>query len=711
MYKILLVDDEQGVRDSFKKSLAKYGYNIKVASHAKMAIGMLQRENFDVVVTDIILPRISGVELLLQIRNASPETKVILITGNPTIDTATQAVRAGAFDYLVKPVKAPELIDCISSALKVKSLEEESLRYRRGLEEKVEISALEVARSEQKFRRIFEESPIGIMQFSETGKLLDSNRVTMKILGVKDPQKLESLNLFDNFGVSQEGRSDLETGGSVHMEVIYDLETQDGGESPSEHAVNLDVLVTSLDKVTESDEEKYLVQIRDITERSRMQTRLKDSEERFRALFEGAAIGMFILNLGGRIVETNSAAKSMLGYSREELKAIDFFDLIYPEDLKAEEDQFKSIVSGRQDSYQVDIRCVKKDGGHMWGRQNISLIKNYKDIPKYVIVMLENIDDREKSEKELSYLTSSLEDRIREMNCLYAISNLVEKTWEPLDVILPKIAQLIPMGWRKSDATYARIKMERMEFTTLEFKETLWSQRSPISVNKEEIGFVEVFCDLDIIGEDERAGLCKSGKSLLNAIAERLSRVAESKRIQKSLEYRLSLERLISATSTNFINMQPQMVDQGIRQALRDVGEFANVDRSYVFLFFDDWQSMSNTHEWCNKGIAPQIDFLQNMSTSDFPWWCKILRSKDVINIPSLDQMPVEAAIEKQILADQDIKSAVVVPMIYEGQVVGYIGLDSVINHKTWPEEDVTVLKTLAGIIASALGRKGPFVL
>jgi len=71
---------------------------------------MLAEEDFDVVLTGIILPRITGVSLLKSIKETSPHVQVILMTGEPTIETASEAVRAGAFDYLSKPIGREQLL-------------------------------------------------------------------------------------------------------------------------------------------------------------------------------------------------------------------------------------------------------------------------------------------------------------------------------------------------------------------------------------------------------------------------------------------------------------------------------------------------------------------------------------------------------------------------------------------------------------------------
>ncbi|MFC2172784.1 HD domain-containing phosphohydrolase [Acidobacteriota bacterium] len=135
MTRVLVVDDEKGMRTTLRQFLEKEGHVVETAEDAEKAFQILDEKEFDVVLADIIMPKISGVELLESIQKASPELKVILITGEPTVETAAKAVREGAFDYLVKPVTREEIWKVVGHAAIVKELEDENRRYRDHLEE------------------------------------------------------------------------------------------------------------------------------------------------------------------------------------------------------------------------------------------------------------------------------------------------------------------------------------------------------------------------------------------------------------------------------------------------------------------------------------------------------------------------------------------------------------------------------------------------
>ncbi len=185
-----------------------------------------------------------------------------------------------------------------------------------------------------------------------------------------------------------------------------------------------------------------------------------------------------------------------------------------------------------------------------------------------------------------------------------------------------------------------------------------------------------------------------------------LQDITERKRNEEELKYRVELEKLITNISTNFINLDAKEIDSAINQALKAIGEFTNVDRSYVFLISDDGKIMNNTHEWCNTGITPQIDNLQNLDVTIIPWWMEKLYRLEHIYIPLVAGLPPEASVEKEILQAQDIQSLIVVPMAYAGALMGFLGFDSVRMPKTWSEVIIDLLKIVGGIFANAVVRK-----
>ena len=160
MGNILVVDDERSIRTTVKAFLEQDGHSVETAEEAESALAVLRSKSIDVVLTDIILPRISGVDLLRRIRDTKPDVQIIMMTGEPTLETAAESLRHGAVDYLQKPVGKNDILKAVRNALHVKQLNDEKHRlaeeirnYTNHLEQLVETRTHALTASEAALRR------------------------------------------------------------------------------------------------------------------------------------------------------------------------------------------------------------------------------------------------------------------------------------------------------------------------------------------------------------------------------------------------------------------------------------------------------------------------------------------------------------------------------------------------------------------------------
>ena len=150
---ILIVDDDKVILDSLIEFLEAEGYNPRGVGSAQEAAEVLQRQRYSLVVTDVNLPDGSGMELLTEIKKQHPETAVILVTGYGSIESAVQAIKLGAYDYLTKPIIDDELRLAVERALKQHSLAQENISLRSELEQRY--SLLNVVSQDYRMGRVF----------------------------------------------------------------------------------------------------------------------------------------------------------------------------------------------------------------------------------------------------------------------------------------------------------------------------------------------------------------------------------------------------------------------------------------------------------------------------------------------------------------------------------------------------------------------------
>ena len=179
--------------------------------------------------------------------------------------------------------------------------------------------------------------------------------------------------------------------------------------------------------------------------------------------------------------------------------------------------------------------------------------------------------------------------------------------------------------------------------------------------------------------------------------------ITEFKQAERALNQRLAFERLITDLSINFINITPDDLDFTINHVLSEIGRFSQVDRAYIFIFDQEKQTLSNTHEWCDAGITPQIDNNQELPFDSIPWMLPKLKNFETIYIPQVLALDEAICPEKQMLLAQDIHSLLVVPLVNSGVLIGLIGFDSVRGIKTWSDDEATILRIVGSSIGSAI--------
>ncbi len=146
----------------------------------------------------------------------------------------------------------------------------------------------------------------------------------------------------------------------------------------------------------------------DITELKRREQAVRASEARFRTVFQHAAIGIAVVQPGGRISQANEALGAMLGYRPHELERLRYSDLVHPDYLEGEAKLARRLVDGEIDCYQQETRYLRRDGRVIWGSLTVSIVRG-EGAERFGIVMIENIDERKRAEADLSTFRAVVE--------------------------------------------------------------------------------------------------------------------------------------------------------------------------------------------------------------------------------------------------------------------------------------------------------------
>ena len=240
--------------------------------------------------------------------------------------------------------------------------------------------------------------------------------------------------------------------------------------------------------------------------RQQMEQALRESEARFRALFESAAIGIGLGDMDGRILETNPALHALLGYEAEEMRHRTVAEFMHPDDLQSVWQMYQELVTGRRDYFQLEKPFFRKDGQSVWTHLTVSLVRDAEGHPLLQIAMIENITDRKQAEETIKQLNTDLERRVLERTAQLSALNqeLADEIARRAAVEGERVQLLARAQAARADAEAAQ---QRVAFlaeassvlaTSLEYKTTL------ASVARLAVPHLADWCAVDVI---DQAGL------------------------------------------------------------------------------------------------------------------------------------------------------------------------------------------------------------
>jgi PAS domain S-box-containing protein len=181
--------------------------------------------------------------------------------------------------------------------------------------------------------------------------------------------------------------------------------------------------------------------------------------------------------------------------------------------------------------------------------------------------------------------------------------------------------------------------------------------------------------------------------------------ITEQRLSNEKLEYYYNFESLLIQISLKLMKTNSENLSETINSIIEELGNFMQVDRSYIFDINNKNNTMSNIFEWCNQGVSSQIEQLQSIPLSSIPWWMEQMNNNLDIILDDVSTLPEEASLEKELLIAQEIKSLLAVPFVYNNKAMGLIGFDMVKKSTNWEQESINLLRLVSAMIISTRDR------
>jgi len=278
-------------------------------------------------------------------------------------------------------------------------LEEEIARRKRIEEELARQADEELSVSNARFQAMFNDAAVGIGIMGLDRRIIDANPSLCRIYG-RTRQEMIGMNAGAvTFGEDNSESTELFNELLLGQRHSYEVDrryVRKNGEVFWAH-------VTMSAVRGADDKPRFLVgMVIDIDEQKKMQERVRESDARFQAIFENAAVGIAVMILERRPIAFNPVIEQIIGYNAEEMQNIDPRSLAVPEDRSIDIDLFKELIKGERNSYVMERRYRHKDGRIFWARINYSLVRDLDGKPDYLIGIIEDIDDQKRARERLA---------------------------------------------------------------------------------------------------------------------------------------------------------------------------------------------------------------------------------------------------------------------------------------------------------------------
>jgi two-component system, cell cycle sensor histidine kinase and response regulator CckA len=255
-----------------------------------------------------------------------------------------------------------------------------------------------VRESEERYRQAYEKTPVMMQSIDRDAKLVSVSDYWLEALGYEKSEVIGHNPA--EFQTPQSRRYAFEK--AIPNFLKTGISKNESLQFVKKNGDVIDVLLTA---TAERDDKGEIVRSRavliDVTEQKRAEQDLRDSEERYRGVFENVAIGIDLLDRAGKIIHLNQALLDMLGYTREEISRLTFLDITHPEDRDISKHYLQELQAGNTDSYRIEKRYLKKDGNILWADLSTCSIRDPNGYFKGAIGVIADITERKRAEEEL----------------------------------------------------------------------------------------------------------------------------------------------------------------------------------------------------------------------------------------------------------------------------------------------------------------------
>ncbi|MBK7173923.1 MAG: PAS domain S-box protein [Bacteroidales bacterium] len=436
----------------------------------------------------------------------------------------------------------------------------------------------------------------------------------------------------------------------------------------------------------------------DITQRKKSEEDFRENADKYQAIFNSFLDLYYRSDVKGNILELSPSVYKLSGYHAEELigKTV---DVVYA-DIESRNKMLKLLFEkGVINDYENLL--IQKDGTKLSVSITSHLIKDENGNPAFIEGTIRDISERKRAEQIV---------RVSDERWQFALEGSGDGVWDwnilTNDVFFSRQWKAM-LGYEESEIGHiideweSRIHPDDRKRVTTDLHNH-FNSKAPYFINEH-----RVQCK-----DGSYKWILARGKVIHTVSGDESDRVlgtftdiTNRKQAEEKLNKLSNLQNLLTHLATDFINIPIENSAEAVNQLLSLIGVQLEVDRVYIFDYDELSDTMSNTFEWCGKGISPEIENLQEIPNELIPEWVSTHRSGEIMTIPDVNELPQGSNL-RNILEPQGIKTLITIPMMFKNECLGFVGFDSVKMIRVWNKEEITFLRVLADLLSNVKDRK-----
>lgn len=442
----------------------------------------------------------------------------------------------------------------------------------------------------------------------------------------------------------------------------------------------------------------------DITAQRAVEDVLRAQEERYRLVVENIEDLVVRTDAEGRFEYVSPSYSTLFGLDPSDLIGRHYLPLVHPDDRASTEEAVRTL-SMPPFTCRIEQRAQTVRGWR-WLQWSDRAVLDAAGAVRAIVAVGRDITERKEIENTLA------EERRR-------LSDIIAATWVGTwEFDLVTNAVVLNARW----AEMMGRRLEDLEPTTIQTWRAFCHPedlvRSDAEVARHLAGETEgYFCEVRMRHRDGHwiwvrdqgriSAWDRDGRPLrMVGIHEDIS---SRKAAELDLIQREALERELLDLASAFVQVHDENLDSSVNRTLERIGSLTGSDRAYVFRFDLATDTMSNSHEWVAAGVEPMIEHLQRHPIEHYSASIQLLEAGEVVVVPRVADLPAEWAGEREILEHQAIRSLVLVPLLKDDRLQGFVGFDAVHQERDWSGAEVRFLRVFASILVSALERAQTF--